>query len=149
MNRALFSLNQAQYGGFWRRLFAYLIDVLVMIIPIVLLVSLSLGVDPTLAEQDLDTFKAAESWLGLVLWWLYFALFNSSRWQGSIGKKLLGMKVTDARGRRISFVRASVRYFASLLSGALLMLGFLMIAFTRKKQGLHDFIAGTQVVRGR
>ncbi|PSJ46518.1 hypothetical protein C7H85_07760 [Zobellella endophytica] len=149
MNRSIFSLNKARYGGFWRRLFAYLIDVLLMTVPMALLLSWLLGVDPTLAEPDAQTYQQAESWYGLVLWWLYFALLQSSPWQATIGKKLLGMKVIDAQGRRLSFIRASVRYFASLLSALLLMLGFVMIAFTRKKQGLHDVIAGTQVIRSR
>ncbi|MBL1376569.1 RDD family protein [Zobellella iuensis] len=147
MNRSIFSLNQARYGGFWRRLFAYLIDVLLMALPIGLLLSWLL--DPSLADPGEVDFQRAESLYGLVFWWLYFALLQSSPWQATLGKKLLGMKVTDAQGRRLSFVRASVRYLASLLSGALLMLGFLMIPFNRKKRGLHDFIAGTQVIRNR
>jgi uncharacterized RDD family membrane protein YckC len=59
----------------------------------------------------------------------------------------LGLKVTDLGGHRISFVRATGRHFAKILSGLLLCVGFIMVGFTRYKQGLHDMIAGTLVIR--
>ena len=61
----------------------------------------------------------------------------------------LGMKVTDLAGNRISFLRATGRYFAKIISALILFIGFIMVAFTEKKQGLHDMIAGTLVVRTR
>ncbi|MDX2476435.1 MAG: RDD family protein [Gammaproteobacteria bacterium] len=60
-----------------------------------------------------------------------------------------GMKVTDAAGQRINFIKATVRYVAKILSSFILMIGFIMVAFTAKKQGLHDFIAGTRVINQR
>jgi uncharacterized RDD family membrane protein YckC len=57
------------------------------------------------------------------------------------------LKVTDLEGRRISFARATGRHFAKLLSGFILMIGFIMAGFTQRKQALHDMIAGTLVVR--
>jgi uncharacterized RDD family membrane protein YckC len=60
----------------------------------------------------------------------------------------LGIIVTDLEGRRIGFGRATGRYFAKILSALILGIGFLMVAFTQRKQGLHDMIAGTLVVRG-
>lgn len=84
---------------------------------------------------------------GLAVWWLYFALFETSRWQGTPGKRMLGLKVTDVNGIHVRFGRASGRFAAKLLSAAPLFVGFLFPAWTRHKQALHDLIAGTLVVR--
>jgi uncharacterized RDD family membrane protein YckC len=82
-----------------------------------------------------------------VLNWLYFSLLESSSWQATLGKKALGLEVTDLAGRRISFGRATGRFFAKYISAIILMIGFLMAAFTEKKQALHDILAGTLVIR--
>ena len=79
--------------------------------------------------------------------WLYWSLLESSAWQATLGKKIMGLQVTDLQGRRISLERASGRYFGKTLSTLSLLLGFLMAGFTKKKQALHDLIAGTLVVR--
>jgi uncharacterized RDD family membrane protein YckC len=72
---------------------------------------------------------------------------ESSKIQATVGKMLLGMKVTGYNGKRISFLKATGRHFAKYLSAAILGIGYLMIAFTRKKQGLHDMLAQTYVVK--
>jgi uncharacterized RDD family membrane protein YckC len=79
---------------------------------------------------------------------VYYSLLESSSWQGTLGKKLLGMRVTDLNGNRISFGRATGRYFGKILSGMICFIGFVMVAFTEKRQGLHDMLAGTLVVTG-
>ena len=84
------------------------------------------------------------SWL---VGWLYFALLHSSGRQASLGKRALGIKVTDLNGERISFARASGRYLAYLAVCVFTLgLGLLMAGFTRRRQALHDMIAGTLVV---
>jgi hypothetical protein len=80
--------------------------------------------------------------------WLYYALFESGRWQGTPGKKILELRVTDLFGNRISFGQASGRYFSKILSWLIFYIGFLMVGFTAKKQGLHDKLASTLVLRG-
>ncbi len=79
--------------------------------------------------------------------WLYDALLTSSSWQGTVGKRVLGLKVTDEAGNRISFGRATGRFFAMILSGMILYIGFFMIGFTDRKRGLHDMLAGTLVMK--
>ena len=79
--------------------------------------------------------------------WLYFSLLESSANQATVGKIVCGLKVTDLDGRRISFGRATARYFAKILSGLILLIGFAMVGWTTQKRGLHDFIAGTLVLR--
>ncbi|MCL6636765.1 MAG: RDD family protein [Alicyclobacillus sp.] len=121
-----------RYGGFWIRVCANIIDSIVLLLP-----SLILGL----------LFGRA-SWLfGLLLSLLYYALLESSSVQGSVGKLALGLRVTDVAGRRISFGRATGRYFAKFLSQLILCIGFMMVGWTQRKQGLHDFMAGTLVVR--
>jgi uncharacterized RDD family membrane protein YckC len=83
----------------------------------------------------------------MVIGWLYFALMESSGRQGTLGKHLLGIRVTGLDGGRISFGRATGRYFGKILSGMILMVGYLMAGFTDRKQALHDMLAGTLVVR--
>jgi Predicted membrane protein/domain len=87
--------------------------------------------------------------LGIVIGWLYFAVCESSAWQGTLGKLALGIRVTDMQGNRISFPRALGRYAAKLLSGIILCIGYLMVAWTQRKQGLHDMVCGTLVLNGR
>ena len=78
--------------------------------------------------------------------WLYHAGMESSRHQATLGKKALGIIVTDMNGNRISFARANGRFFGKWVSGMIMNIGYLMAAFTEKKQALHDILAGCLVV---
>jgi uncharacterized RDD family membrane protein YckC len=153
----------ASYGGFWKRVGAYLIDGLVLLVPMLIVgyamglgvaeakmgTALDAGTNPVIAFaqfQD-DMFPARMVWLAMS--WLYFACFEASSWQATPGKRALGMMVTDAQGQRIGFGRASARFFAKLISGFILMIGYLMAGWTARKQALHDLIASTLVVNGK
>jgi len=84
----------------------------------------------------------------VVMVWLYYAGMESSVYQGTLGKMALGLMVTDLEGRRITFGRASGRYFAKIISGLIpLGIGYAMAGFTEKKQALHDMIASCLVLR--
>lgn len=146
--------NIISYGGFWKRVMAYIVDIIVISIPVTLLFGsgMSLGVDeqtPGTYDVHLNLDMTLPEFIILLISWVYFAGLESSEWQGTIGKRLLGMRVTDTEGGRITFFRATGRYLSKFLSSALLMIGFIMVAFTAKKQGLHDMIAGTLVVNRR
>jgi len=78
---------------------------------------------------------------------LYVPLMESSSAQGTVGKLVFGLKVTDTSYRRISRARAYGRYFAHVPSSVILYLGYVMVAFTPQKRALHDYIAGTLVLR--
>jgi uncharacterized RDD family membrane protein YckC len=78
---------------------------------------------------------------------LYFAIMESSKAQGSVGKMALGIKVTDMEGNRITFGKAFLRSIGKLISSMIMYIGYLMAAFTEKKQALHDMIATTLVVK--
>lgn len=119
------------YAGFWMRVGAYLLDLLILIIPLGILSLLPI--------------------LGIVInivgIWLYFALQESSERQATIGKRALNIYVTDLQGRRISFGQATGRHFGKIISGFILGIGYMMAGFTEKKQGLHDIMASTLVKR--
>lgn len=145
------------YAGFWLRFAAHLIDGIVLAIPGVAIAGLFV-VKIIAMLGDFEDIDLSDIWpiinlmivLGTVLSvlkWLYFALMESSSRQATLGKLLLGIKVTDLSGHRISFLRASGRFFGKILSGMILSIGFIMAGFTEKKQALHDMLAGTLVVR--
>jgi uncharacterized RDD family membrane protein YckC len=77
--------------------------------------------------------------------WIYSAFLESSRNQATLGKLAIGAAVTDLQGNRITFARGSLRFFGKVLCVLTLFIGFLLIAFTTYRQGLHDKIAGTYV----
>jgi len=80
---------------------------------------------------------------------LYFALMESSSLQATIGKLVVGLRVTDIEGRRLTFSRATARTFAKFLSSMTAGVGYLLCGFTTKKQALHDLVANSLVLRGR
>lgn len=132
------------YAGFWKRLLAFIVDWLVLGLLLMLfgmLVSGSMEITGIYARSE-GMLELA----GIILPWLYYAGLESSEQQATFGKLALNIKVTDLQGRRVSFLRASVRYFAKILSSMLLLIGYIMITFTARKQGLHDLIAGCLVV---
>ncbi len=134
------------YAGFWKRFAANFIDAIIMII-VAFIVGFVMIVGGLVNNRDdLDTVEFVGNILGIILGWLYFAGMESSSTQATFGKMSLGIKVTDLEGDRISFGRATGRYFSKIISAIVLMIGFIMIAFTAKKQGLHDIIASCLVV---
>ncbi|NBC87958.1 MAG: RDD family protein [Alphaproteobacteria bacterium] len=134
------------YAGFWIRVVAYLIDAVILGLVGALLGLLSGGAVIDLEAQDT---LGITDFLGLIVGIAYFIGFEGSEMQATPGKKVLGLIVTDMRGQRISYPRAAGRYFGKLLSAAILLIGYIMVAFTEKKQGLHDLLASTLVVKGR
>lgn len=140
-----------QYAGFWLRVIAYLIDgVLVDLATLALAGGISvMGVGAAEGghEMLLVALGGYGGVLGFLLGLLYWSLLEASPTQATLGKMAVGIQVTDLAGRRVSVVRSLVRNLAKLLSALLLGFGFLMVAFTPRKQGLHDLIAGALVVR--
>jgi uncharacterized RDD family membrane protein YckC len=151
-------MPDSYYGGFWIRLAAYFIDqailgvVLVPLFMLLALPSLLTVIHNGGFEQDAPPPQFVISILlfGLAAvsaHLLYEIVLTSSNWQGTIGKKLLRLKVTDDFGNRISAGRSAGRFFSKILSGMASYIGFIMIAFMDRKRGLHDVIAKTQVLR--
>ena len=134
---------EPKYAGFWRRVVASIIDWL-LIVGFGFVIATILGVD--LTKQHSAQFETFVNLIGLVEYWLYFAILESSKLQATVGKRFLHLRVTDLSGERISFGKATGRHFGKIISFVILMVGFLMVGWTEKKQGLHDKMAGTLVV---
>jgi uncharacterized RDD family membrane protein YckC len=143
----------APYAGFWRRLAAFLIDTVLLAaasaaVDLLLVLFASASVFATgqsLSDDKLTGITIGAYVIEVVLVWLYYAGLESSPWQATIGKRVMKLAVTDVEGSRISFARATGRYFAKLLSMLTLFIGFIIAAFTPRKQALHDYLAGTLV----
>lgn len=149
------------YGGFWIRFLAYFIDRLIL--GIVATPLYFIFIMPRLLPFIQDAESNGEpspemiaalvgagvtaGCLVLVGAWLYEALLTCSSWQGTIGKKVLRLKVTDEAGNRIGFGRSTGRFFAKIISTMIMYIGFIMVGFTDRKRGLHDMIAGTLVMK--
>lgn len=150
------------YGDLDRRFIAFLIDSSCMVFLHSLLAYFWIGLPAELEENkgflnfqvrhilsNLGEFShmALVAMVFLLVQWLYFGLMESSERQATIGKLAVGLKVTDLKGRPISFWRASARYFAKFLSLVPLGAGFVMAFFNRRKQGFHDLITSCLVLR--
>jgi uncharacterized RDD family membrane protein YckC len=125
-----------RYAGFWMRLVAALIDGLILLIPFVVCIGIT---------------GTKNVWLSLFLMWIvgfvYFVYLESSSRKATFGKEAVGLVVTNTNGSQLTLQDASIRYIGKVLSLVILYMGFIMIGFTEKKQGLHDMIAKTFVVK--
>jgi uncharacterized RDD family membrane protein YckC len=159
------NVTSATYASFGARFVAMIIDYIiigclqfVVIAPILTMVGLGFASK----ADELDNLSDAEA-IGLAgsimagvgttliivysISILYFAIMESSKSQASVGKMALGIKVTDMNGERIPFGKALLRSIGKIISGMIMYIGYIMAAFTEKKQGLHDMIANTLVVK--
>ncbi|HYX01902.1 MAG TPA: RDD family protein [Reyranella sp.] len=137
---------QVAYGGFWIRLVAYIIDGIILGI-VGYVVALIFGIP--LVPADPQTYDPTLNIVSFVIGWLYFAVMESSPRGATLGKMAMGLRVVTSDGQRLSFLNATGRYFAKIISAIILFIGFIMIGFTDKKRGLHDMIAGTLVIKVR
>jgi uncharacterized RDD family membrane protein YckC len=157
------TVPRVEYAGFWLRFLALLIDNVILglafiliLIPLIFLTGLGGFLGELHPNEDMNDmgifmligliFLAATA--SLILTWLYHALMESSEWQATVGKKALGLVVTDMAGRRVSFGRSTGRHFAKIITNMVpAFIGYIMAGFTEKKQALHDMIAGCLVLR--
>ena len=161
------------YANFWARFAAALLDAIILYIPtsiasaiifanfggyaaIAKLATINSATDEAQATEAMSQFVAAvmpayllSLMITVLAMWLYNALMESSSKQATLGKIALGIVVVDLSGKRISFARATGRFFSKFLISSILMIGYILAAFTEKKQALHDIIAGTLVVNRR
>ncbi len=153
-----------EYAGFWLRFVAYLIDgvisgvaFLLLLIPLFVLTGAGAALSKIGSDGDISDdvgallgFGFLAGFFGIIFigGWLYYALSESSSWQATLGKKMLNLKVTDMQGQKITFGRATGRYFSKIVTGLIpLLIGYIMAGFTEKKQAIHDMIASCLVLR--
>jgi uncharacterized RDD family membrane protein YckC len=153
------------YAGFWIRFVAIIIDGIIisvvrafLVIPVLAMLGITFATDfQNFDPENMDelipllaTIIAAAGALALlstIIWVLYGTLMEASKYQATVGKLALGLIVTDLNGGKLDFSKALVRNLGKLLSNFIFLIGYIMAAFTEKKQGLHDIIAGTLVVQ--
>ena len=143
-----------KYAGFWIRFVAYLLDSIILgviIGPIFFLFFAPAAGFASFADdpEAIMVFAAGMSgfvMIELVVYLIYFAGMESSKYQATLGKMAIGVIVTDENGDRVSFGRAAGRLFSKILSAMILYIGFIMAGFDSRKQALHDKIASTFVV---
>ena len=139
--------DRNSYGGFWIRVGAYLMDVTIMLIPTLLISFFLHSIMPTTTQRETAFVNLIADGCNLLTWWTYTAAFLSSSWQATPGKRICCLRVVDYDGNRISFGQATGRYFASLLEVLTLGVEVLMVAWTARRQSLHDIVANTLVLK--
>jgi uncharacterized RDD family membrane protein YckC len=157
------AVPRVEYAGFWVRFLAFVIDTVVMslgvilvLIPLIFLTGLGALLSSIHPDEDLNDagiflifgviFLCAT--VSLAVTWLYHAWMESSEWQATVGKRALGLVVTDMAGQRISFGRATGRHFGKIITNMVpALIGYIMAGFTAKKQALHDMIADCLILR--
>lgn len=134
--------------GFGRRLVAYLIDgVILWIIQLVVsLLGTAVLIAGATTSEGASTGQILLGCLSILFAAGYFVVFWATTGQ-TPGKMALGVKVIGVDGTPVSWGKAILRYIGYLISGLVLMLGFIWVAFDSKRQGWHDKIASTYVVR--
>jgi uncharacterized RDD family membrane protein YckC len=148
------------YAGFWLRFAAWGIDLFLScatMIPVALIGAIPYLFFTNEAEGDPNeimrsissAYTAVYVFAVMTASWFYFIVFECSKLQATPGKLALGLRVTDEQGRRITFLRSVSRTVSKILSGAMLMAGYILAGVTPRKQALHDLIAGCLVVHGQ
>jgi uncharacterized RDD family membrane protein YckC len=160
-------MSNTRYAGFWLRFVAYIIDSIVVqilqsfiVLPFLAILGFSIAAEgfpfdfDSMSEEELMGviigFISAVSSLALItgaLQVLYFSIMEASKYQATLGKMALELKVTDMNGNALDFPKALLRNLGKIISGMLLLIGYIIAGFTEKKQALHDMIAGALVVK--
>jgi uncharacterized RDD family membrane protein YckC len=135
--------SSVPYASFWQRAIAFLIDGVILYI-----VNTVVGGMFKLSTSITDVKDLLISCLiAILIGWTYYSIQESSSQRATLGKRAIGLQVTDVNGNQISLWRSTRRYFSAYLSALLLFIGYLMVPFTPKHQALHDLMAGTVVTR--
>lgn len=148
------------YGGFWRRAMAFSIDKIILFFTSLFILSigmLALSISflshyremlPERFEQITIMFVFVYLLMTVFISMFYFTYFHGAVGQ-TPGKMIFGLKVVQSTGEQMTFGLAFLRWVGYIISAVLFYIGFLWVAFDAKKQGFHDKIAGTVVVRIR
>jgi uncharacterized RDD family membrane protein YckC len=146
------------YAGFWKRGCALILDLLILLCGVALLAALISGLILGMSaigkhRVNFKVIQAFANGFGVVfavaLNWAYFTGFESSKYQATLGKKMLDLIVVDKEGKRISLGQANIRCWGKIISALILGAGFWMSTFSKTKRTLHDRFAGTMVLNKR
>lgn len=151
-----------QYGTVQQRILAFILDAMILLVALGAIEAVGIPVFDDVIPVEVPVDGAAQTGavetetkfkpslpgivVTLALIWGYYVGFEVSKYEATPGKIAMALRVTDLQGRRIGIFRSSVRHFAKLLTLATLSIGFFIAIFTRKRQTLHDLIAGCVVI---
>jgi uncharacterized RDD family membrane protein YckC len=140
-------MENQEYAGFWIRVAASLIDTFVFLVVIAVPLTLIYGADYWTAQANATGF-----WDAMItyLFPIVITIWFWKKYLGTPGKMLLRLRVVDAKtGQALTTRQSVVRYLGYYVSLIPLFLGFIWVGIDKKKQGFHDKLAGTVVVRER
>lgn len=141
----IFPERVISYATFWERFAAAFIDGLILMV-VNFFLSFLFGGTHFAGEIVGVKYNLTGSLVQMVAGWLYCALQESSVHQATLGKRAMGIKVTNMQGERVSFGQATGRHFAKYISLLILFIGYLMMLWDNKSQTLHDKLAGTLIL---
>ena len=138
-------VDNSEYAGFWIRVLATIVD---MILSMMIILPLLFAVYGSLVwESEAIILGYADVLISLVFPFIAVVLFWHYK-SATLGKMLFKIKVIDASsGGKLSITQSIIRYFAYIPAGLVFCIGFIWIAFDKRKQGWHDKIAGTLVIK--
>lgn len=153
-------------AGFWLRFVAYIIDYIIVytvqsfvLLPIFAALGFGFASSPGMFDESMSPEEAVgliaavasvasvTIFITFAIQILYYSFMESSKYQATVGKIALGLKVTDLEGNKLDFGKAFLRNLGKIISSMILGIGYIMAGFTEKKQALHDMIASTLVVK--
>ncbi|WP_421875030.1 RDD family protein [Marinoscillum sp.] len=157
-------MSEKKYAGFWLRFVAYIVDkILISTVQWIVILPVLGALGISMASMENMEYMSEEDAIGMVIGMvstmigsilvayvielIYFSLMEASKYQASIGKMALGLKVTDTDGKPLDFGKALLRNLGKIVSQMIIYIGYIMAGLTEKKQALHDMIAGALVVK--
>ena len=151
LNTTVYAETQKQvnsYASFIKRILAFSIDIVIVIVINTMIASAIMAVLQFLNHNSIKIIEAilpVSMSTFLAVYIFYFTLGECSKWQGTIGKKIIKIKITSTQGEKLSFPKTFIRVLVKFIS-IFIFFGYLTIPFTKRKQAIHDFIVNTTVV---
>lgn len=153
--------KKLKYAGFWRRLSASLVDILITM-PVIISLSYLFGLDKYVAlELDENVriltqnpkaifFRFLIDVISVIILAFYSVLFITSDKKATIGKMIFNIQVVDVHGNKLTKMRALIRFLSSIILTSLTLgIGLIMVAFTKEKTSLYDLACGTRVIKNK
>jgi len=141
--------NDCIYAGFWKRLIAFIIDLVIMMfgsIGFSILTGYWFMLSNTVPSDNYIFYKVLFIFSFIFFPWVYMVSFETSKYKATVGKLLVGIEVTDVAGNRITILKATGRHFAKIITILTFGLGFLVICITDTRQSIHDILSNTLVL---
>ena len=141
--------NNQDYAPFLKRFAAFLIDNLILSMAVTGVAGLGI-IDIASGGQGTGSYVSAPYLIAtIIISALYYILLHSSKWQATIGKRFMGIKVATVSGEQVTVGRAAVRFIVMEVASTILYIGYFFMFFTQKKQTLHDLAAKTVVINAK